>query len=169
MVGRAAGRSGRPLLGGGGRPLTAIVAALLLACAALLLLLVLGALFLLGAYDGAGCGARPRFRRSTFELCVFFPSPQFPLLDLNLFFRAFARRTFELLALQVAGDARGERGAVDGGGVVGAPRVRVPQLPREYIKDHMLGWDFPCLWSGDLRCSGFCLNACSDVLRAIST
>ncbi|KAL6641256.1 hypothetical protein ACP70R_019437 [Stipagrostis hirtigluma subsp. patula] len=82
MAGRAAGRGGRPLLGGsggvgggkrGGRPSTAIVAALLLAGAALLLLLMaLGALSLPGASDGAGRGAglarpRPRFRRSAFE------------------------------------------------------------------------------------------------------
>lgn len=33
--------------------------------------------------------------------------------------------------LQGARDAWGEGGAVDGGAVVGAPRVRVPQLPRE--------------------------------------
>ncbi|PAN46657.1 hypothetical protein PAHAL_9G202200 [Panicum hallii] len=81
MAGRAAGRGGRPLLGGvggggggkrGGRPSMAVVAALLLACAALLLLLALGALSLPGASDGAGprgAGlARPRprarFRRS---------------------------------------------------------------------------------------------------------
>jgi len=34
---------------------------------------------------------------------------------------------------QGAGGARGEGGAVDGGAVVGAPRVRVPQLPRESL------------------------------------
>jgi len=90
MVGRVAGRGGRPLLGGsggggkrGGRPSMAVVAALLLACAALLLLLALGALSLPGASEGAGgrgAGlARPRprprshFRRSTFDSCVFPP------------------------------------------------------------------------------------------------
>jgi hypothetical protein len=59
--------------------------------------------------------------------------------------------------LQGAGDAGGERGAVDGGAVVGAPRVRVPQLPREYLHrrkgtpDRSQDANFcPLLMAGDL-------------------
>jgi hypothetical protein len=155
MAGRAAVRGGRPLLGGGGkrgwRPSTAIVAALLLACAALLLLLVLGALSLPGAYDGAGrvAGlARPQIH---LRLVRFFSSFS-PVSTPRIFFllsssHSSTRISFSphllvtylmltrrwLLVLQGAGDARGKRGAVDGGVVVGAPRVRVPQLPREYL------------------------------------
>lgn len=48
-----------------------------------------------------------------------------PLICLRVVVRA--------CVLQGARDAWGEGGAVDGGAVVGAPRVRVPQLPRESL------------------------------------
>ena len=44
---------------------------------------------------------------------------------------------------QGAGDAWAEGGAVDGGAVVGAPRVRVPQLPRESLASFVSVW-----WEG---------------------
>ena len=45
--------------------------------------------------------------------------------------------------LQGATDAWGEGGAVDGGAVVGAPRVRVPQLPGESLASFVSVW-----WEG---------------------